>query len=112
VSSDPPERLLELGRREEEPADGEITCSVRIRAQPHVKLGGRYALPPGEIVVDSLLEIELADITPELARRSGFKGVIDLLKVAKHGRGSRILLVGFRYAEPTIPRPRRARGAR
>ena len=76
---------------------GEITCSVRIWTQPHVKVGGRYALPPGEVVVDSLLEIELADITPELARRSGFKGVVDLLKTAKHGRGQRIFLVVFHY---------------
>ena len=76
---------------------GEITCSVRIWMQPHVKLGGRYALPPGAVVVDSLLEIELADITGELARRSGFKGVVDLLKIAKHGRGQRIFLVGFHY---------------
>ena len=76
---------------------GEITCSVRIWTQPHVELGGRYALPPGDVVVDSLLEIELADITGELARRSGFKGVVDLLKIAKHGRGQRIFLVGFHY---------------
>ncbi len=81
---------------------GEITCSVRIWTQPHVKLGGRHALPPGEIVVDSLLEIELADITPELARRSGFKGVVDLLKTAKHGRGSRVFLIVFHYEEPRV----------
>jgi hypothetical protein len=87
---------------------GEITCSVRIWMQPHVKVGGRYALPPGEVVVDSLLEIELADVTPELARRSGFLGVVDLLKVAKHGRGSRIFLVGFHYEGPPEPAPRRA----
>jgi hypothetical protein len=78
---------------------GEITCSVRIWMQPHVKIGGRYALPPGEVVVDSLFEIGLADITPDLARRSGFKGVVDLLKTAKHGRGERIFLVGFHYEE-------------
>ena len=82
---------------------GEITCSVRIWTQPHVKLGGRYALPPGDVVVDSLLEIELADITGELARRSGFKGVVDLLKVAKHGRGQRIFLVEFHYEESRGP---------
>jgi hypothetical protein len=84
---------------------GEITCSVRIWTQPHVKIGGRYALPPGGVVVDSLLEIELADITPQLARRSGFKGVVDLLKVAKHGRGSRIFLVEFHYEEPQAANP-------
>ena len=43
----------------------------------------------GEIEVDSLLPITYADITPAIARASGFKGVVDLLKVAKHGRGEK-----------------------
>ncbi len=77
--------------------DGEITCSVRIWQQPRVKVGGRYKLLDGEIEVDSIDEIELADITPALARRSGFKGVIDLLKTAKHGRGENVYLVVFHY---------------
>jgi hypothetical protein len=67
--------------------------------RPHVKVGGRYALSPGHIVVESLREITLEDVTPELARRSGFAGVVDLLKVAKHGSGRRLFLVGFRYVE-------------
>ena len=79
---------------------GEVTCSVRIWKQPRVKVGGRYSLPPGEIEVESLLEISLGDITPDLARRSGFKGVVDLLKIAKHGRGQRVFLVEFRYRSP------------
>ena len=78
---------------------GEVTCSVRIWKQPRVKVGGRYALPPGEIEVDALLEITLADITPDLAKRSGFRGVVDLLKTAKHGRGVRVFLVEFHYVE-------------
>ena len=78
---------------------GEITCSVRIWKNPRVKLGGRYSLPPGEIEIDSILEIDLSDITPDLARRSGFKGVIDLLKIAKHGKGERVFLVKFHYLE-------------
>lgn len=76
---------------------GEITCSVRLWQRPHVKVGGRYSLPPGEIVVTSLLEIPLADVTPDLARRSGFTGLVDLLKIAKHGPGRRVFLVEFRY---------------
>lgn len=79
---------------------GEITCSVRIWQRPHVKIGGRYALLPGEVVVDSLLQMELDDITPALARRSGFEDVADLLKTAKHGRGDRVFLVEFHYEEP------------
>jgi hypothetical protein len=51
----------------------------------------------GHIEVDSILPISFADITPELARRSGFKGVVDLLKVAKHGRGESVYLVTFHY---------------
>jgi hypothetical protein len=86
---------------------GEITCSVRIWQRPHVKVGGRYRLDPGEIEVDSILPIEFADITPALARASGFKGVIDLLKIAKHGPGENVYLVRFHYVPPASARRRR-----
>jgi hypothetical protein len=76
---------------------GEITCSIRIWTRPHVKAGGRYRMDEGAIEVDSVLPIRLADITPDLARASGFKGVVDLLKVAKHGKGENIYLVRFRF---------------
>jgi hypothetical protein len=79
---------------------GEVDCSVRIWQRPHVRVGGRYPLPPGEIVVTSLLEMSLADVTPALARRSGFSGVVELLKIAKHGPGQRVFLVEFRYVKP------------
>jgi hypothetical protein len=39
-----------------------------------------------------------------LARESGFLGLIDLLKVAKHGKGENIYLIRFHYLPP------RARG--
>nr|WP_166181266.1 ASCH domain-containing protein [Altererythrobacter segetis] len=80
---------------------GEITCSVRIWQRPHVKVGGRYRLGLGEIRVTSVREIEWAKITPELARRSGFDSVADLLTVAKHGRGDNVYLVEFEYREPS-----------
>ncbi|HTR35096.1 MAG TPA: ASCH domain-containing protein [Bryobacteraceae bacterium] len=79
---------------------GEITCSVRIWISPRVKVGGRYPMEEGEIVVDSIEPIGFPDITPQLARESGFLGVLDLLKVAKHGRGSNIYLVRFHYVPP------------
>jgi len=78
---------------------GEITCSVRIWQRPKVKAGGRYALGPGAIEVTSIREIGFEAITPELARRSGFEGVVDLLKTAKHGPGERVYLVEFEYRE-------------
>jgi hypothetical protein len=79
---------------------GEITTSVRIWKRPHVKVGGRYALPPGEIEVVSIEGIERAQITQSLARRSGFPSVEELLKIAQHGSGEFIFLVEFVYHEP------------
>src|SRR5438445_11660807 len=79
---------------------GEITCSVRIWQRPHVKAGGRYPMDKGEIVVDSIEPIGFPDITPQLARASGFLGILDLLKVAKHGKGENIYLVRFHYIPP------------
>jgi hypothetical protein len=76
---------------------GEITCSVRIWARPHVKPGNRYRMEGGAIEVDSIQQIALEDITPKLARESGFAGVVDLLKIAKHGAGSNVYLVRFHY---------------
>ena len=76
---------------------GEITCSVRFWEKPHVKIGGRYAVGPGLVEVTSLRRISMADITPELARRSGFLGMVDLLKIAKHGPSEKIYFVEFRY---------------
>jgi hypothetical protein len=79
---------------------GEITCSVRIWMRPHVKAGGRYPMEEGEIEVDSIEPIGFQEITPALARESGFLGLIDLLKVAKHGKGENIYLVRFHYIPP------------
>jgi hypothetical protein len=76
---------------------GEVTCSVRIWQQPRVKLGGRYALPPGQIEVTSIKGILRSQITPRLARRSGFDSVEELLRVAQHGEGEFIFLVEFVY---------------
>jgi hypothetical protein len=59
----------------------------------------------GEIEVDSVIPITLQDITPALARASGFKGVVDLLKVAKHGPGENVYLVTFRYIPPAGAAP-------
>lgn len=79
---------------------GEITCSVRIWQRPRVKVGNRYPMQEGQIEVDAILPIFLEDITPQLARDSGFKGVVDLLKTAKHGRGENVYLVRFHYVPP------------
>jgi hypothetical protein len=63
----------------------------------------------GEIEVDSIEPIGFPDITPQLARASGFLGVLDLLKVAKHGKGENIYLVRFHYVPPTREHKKRQR---
>jgi hypothetical protein len=80
---------------------GAITCSVRVWTRPHVTAGKRYRMEEGEIEVDSIESITLRDITPALARASGFRSVADLLKVAKHGRGENVYLVRFHYIAPS-----------
>jgi hypothetical protein len=76
---------------------GFITCSVRIWKRPHVKVGGRYQMEEGEIVVDSVEPISLHDITQELAVESGFQTRADLLSVAKHGSGDNVYLIRFHF---------------
>jgi hypothetical protein len=79
---------------------GRIRCSVRIWTRPHVKVGGRYPMDEGQIVVDSLVSMSLADITDDLARESGFSDVKNLLQTAKHGSGDNVYLIRFHYLPP------------
>jgi hypothetical protein len=86
---------------------GEITTSIRIWLRPRVSVGTRYRMEEGEIEVDSIDPIGFPDITPSLARESGFLGVLDLLKTAKHGKGENIYLIRFHYVPPRIkPKPK------
>ncbi|MCU1382995.1 MAG: hypothetical protein JWL71_1692 [Acidobacteria bacterium] len=79
---------------------GRIRCSVRIWTRPHVKVGGRYPMDDGSVVVDSIVPIRRRDISDDLARESGFDSVKDLLETAKHGSGKHIYLIRFHYLPP------------
>src|SRR5262245_52206163 len=79
---------------------GRIRCSVRVWMSPRVKVGGRYPMDGGHIVVDSIEPIEMSDITYDLARESGFTSVEDLLSIAKHGKGENVYLIRFHYLQP------------
>jgi hypothetical protein len=92
--------MMFLKRLREGIREGRITCTVRIWQRPHVKVGGLYPMDGGHIVVESIQAIALQDIDGELARRSGFLGVVDLLKVARHGSGRNVYLIEFHYLPP------------
>jgi len=77
--------------------NGDITTSIRIWQSPHVKAGGRYRMGAGNIVVTSIREITWDDVSESMARDSGFRSLVDLLKTAKHGSGHKVYFIRFRY---------------
>ena len=79
---------------------GRIRCTIRIWTRPHVKVGGRYRMDEGDVVVDSIAPIAITDVTSGLARESGFESVDDLLRTAKHGSGDKVYLIRFHYMPP------------
>jgi hypothetical protein len=79
---------------------GRIRCTVRVWTRPHVKVGGRYRMDDGHVVVDAISPIEIADIPYDLARESGFESVEELLQIARHGRGENAFLIRFHYLPP------------
>ena len=92
---------------------GRIRCSIRIWKGLHVKVGGRYPMDEGHIVVDSIAAIAMADVTDDLARESGFASADDLIQTASHGGGKNVYLIRFHYLAPgawDVPPARRALG--
>jgi hypothetical protein len=79
---------------------GRIRCSVRVWMSPRVKVGGRYRMDDGHIVVDSIAPITMKDVTYDLARESGFESVEDMMQIARHGRGTKMYLIRFHYLRP------------
>jgi hypothetical protein len=69
-----------------------LAARIRIWQRPQVKVGCRSA---ASFASPACGRITLQDITP--ARRSGFSGVLDLLKTAKHGPGEKVYLIEFVY---------------
>lgn len=65
-----------------------------------MKIGGRYAMDDGQVVVDSIESIRRRDLTDDLAQESGFRNVRDLIDVAAHGGGRKTYLIRFHYVPP------------
>jgi uncharacterized glyoxalase superfamily protein PhnB len=79
---------------------GDIRSGVRIWTGPHAKVGETHSVDDGHIVVDSVEEISLDNITEDLARESGFLSAADLLGVARHTGEERVYLIRFHYVPP------------
>ena len=76
---------------------GTITTTIRMWQSPRVTAGKRYRFEDGNILVTSIREIGIHDITERMATESGFAGRADLLKTAMHGKGRRFFFIRFRF---------------
>jgi hypothetical protein len=102
--------MLFTKRLREGVRQGRIRCSIRIWTRPHVKVGGRYPMDGGHIVVHTIEPMTVAGVTYHLARESAYQSVYDLLRIARHGRGKKVYLIRFHYLPPggwDTPRRRR-----
>ena len=81
---------------------GKVTASVRIWKTSRVKVGGQYRLEEGYIEVTAIREITWEDLNDRLARDTGFRNLIDLMKTAKHGAGHRVYYVQFRHVAGSV----------
>ena len=79
---------------------GLITVSVRVWQSCRVKVGNRYPMDDGHIVVDSIEPITRKQVTHDLARESGFDSVEKMMQIAKHGSGNKMFLIRFHYLRP------------
>ena len=80
---------------------GEIRGAVRIWEGPRVMVGEKYPVDDGHLVVDSIEETSLENMTEDLARESGFRSAADLFGVAKLGDGEHLYLIRFHYLAPS-----------
>jgi ASCH domain len=65
-------------------AAGDITVSFRLWRQPKVKVGGRYAVGPVNIEVDSVELVPFSSVTRADVRRSGERDRETLRRRAAH----------------------------
>ena len=63
---------------------GDITVSFRLWQRPKVRVGGRYAVGPAVIEIDSMEMLPFAAISPSDVRRSGEPDLESLRKRAAH----------------------------
>ena len=68
----------------DEVISGGITVSFRLWSRPKVRVGGRYAVGPAQIEVDSVELLPFAAITAADVRRSGEPDLETLRRRAAH----------------------------
>ena len=84
--------------------DGSICESFRSWARPQVRVGGRYRLGDGEIVVEAVRPVRLGSLGDRDARRAGFADAEELVAFLRSSSSkrldarSRLFRVRFHYS--------------
>ena len=81
-------------------ADGTITVAFRRWARPRVRAGGQLRTAVGVLAVDTVDEMDFADITEDDARRAGFASLSDLLDDLATQREGRVFRIALHVAGP------------
>jgi hypothetical protein len=68
----------------EDVISGDITLSFRLWRRPQVRVGGRYAVGPTHITIDSIELVPFATITPDDVRRCGEPDLESLRRRTAH----------------------------
>jgi hypothetical protein len=81
-------------------ADGSITVAFRRWARPRVRAGGQLRTAVGVLAVDAVDEMDVADITEDDARHSGFASLPDLLDDLATQREGRVFRIALHVVGP------------
>jgi hypothetical protein len=81
-------------------ADGSVTLAFRRWRRPSVKAGGRQRTPAGELAIDAVDEVAVADIGDHDARRAGYADRDDLLAELDRRPGGTLYRIAFHLAGP------------
>jgi uncharacterized glyoxalase superfamily protein PhnB len=80
---------------------GEMRGAMRIWESPRVTVGEKHPVDDGHLVVDSIEEMSLENMTEDLACESGFRSAADLRAMAKLGGEEHLYLIRFHYVAPS-----------
>ncbi|HEX5944982.1 MAG TPA: hypothetical protein VFY82_01840 [Acidimicrobiales bacterium] len=70
-------------------ADGSVALAFRRWRRPAAKAGGRQRTPVGELAIDAVEAVDVADVTEDDARRAGYADRAELLaELARHPDGT------------------------
>jgi hypothetical protein len=76
---------------------GAVRVTYRAWQAPRVRVGVRYSLGDGSILIEACVPVRAAPISDEEARNAGFRNRKSLLKAAAHRRPAGLSIPKVRY---------------